>query len=171
MRVAGVRGGRPQLRWSNSTMRYAIGIEEPPVVTATSGSGTAVEQDDGLAVVGAARPPSTHLPAPADVQQPRVVGLDLRKQVSHDLTVTTSGCPGRMPRRAAARSVSGPPAVLRVATDARGTRPVPDPAGPGQESVWDYPRPPRVEHVDVRVTIDLGGERVVGAAPRKLASP
>jgi len=40
-------------------------------------------------------------------------------------------------------------------------RPVPDPAGPGQESVWDYPRPPRVEHVDVRVTIDLGGERVV----------
>ena len=66
-----------------------------------------------------------------------------------------------MPRRAAARSVSGPPAVLRVATYARGMRPVPDPAGPGQESVWDYPRPPRVEHVDVRVTIDLGGERVV----------
>jgi uncharacterized protein (DUF427 family) len=39
-------------------------------------------------------------------------------------------------------------------------RPVPDAVGPGQESVWDYPRPPRVEPVDVRVTIDLGGERV-----------
>jgi len=24
-------------------------------------------------------------------------------------------------------------------------RPVPDPVGPGQESVWDYPRPPRLE--------------------------
>ena len=40
-------------------------------------------------------------------------------------------------------------------------RPVPDPVGPGQESVWDYPRPPRVEVVDVRVTIDLGGARIV----------
>ncbi|HEU0182511.1 MAG TPA: DUF427 domain-containing protein [Agromyces mariniharenae] len=40
-------------------------------------------------------------------------------------------------------------------------RPVPASAAPGQESVWDYPRPPRAEAVDVRVTIDLGGERVV----------
>ncbi|MFC5788694.1 DUF427 domain-containing protein [Agromyces tardus] len=40
-------------------------------------------------------------------------------------------------------------------------RPAPLPAGPGQESVWDYPRPPRLEHVDARVTIDLGGERIV----------
>ena len=40
-------------------------------------------------------------------------------------------------------------------------RPVRDADGPGQESVWDYHRPPRVERVDVRVTIDLGGERVV----------
>jgi uncharacterized protein (DUF427 family) len=40
-------------------------------------------------------------------------------------------------------------------------RPVRDAVGPGQESVWDYPRPPRVERVDVRVTIDLGGRRVV----------
>ncbi|TPW77947.1 DUF427 domain-containing protein [Schumannella soli] len=40
-------------------------------------------------------------------------------------------------------------------------RPVPEKPGPGQESVWDYPRPPRVEHVDRRVTIDLGGERIV----------
>jgi uncharacterized protein (DUF427 family) len=29
--------------------------------------------------------------------------------------------------------------------------------GPGQESVWDYPRPPRVEAVHVPVTIELGG--------------
>ena len=40
-------------------------------------------------------------------------------------------------------------------------RPTPLPAGPGQESVWDYPRPPRLEHLDARVTIDLGGERIL----------
>jgi len=34
---------------------------------------------------------------------------------------------------------------------------VPDPVAPGQESVWDYPRPPRVERVDRRVRIELGG--------------
>lgn len=28
---------------------------------------------------------------------------------------------------------------------------------PGQESVWDYPRPPRLEHVGDRVTIELDG--------------
>ena len=28
---------------------------------------------------------------------------------------------------------------------------------PGQESVWDYPRPPRVEPVNARVTIELDG--------------
>lgn len=39
-------------------------------------------------------------------------------------------------------------------------RPVPDPVGPGQESVWDYPRPPRVERVHRRVTIELG-ERMI----------
>lgn len=33
--------------------------------------------------------------------------------------------------------------------------------GPGQESVWDYPRPPRVEAVDARVTVTLGGQRIV----------
>lgn len=37
----------------------------------------------------------------------------------------------------------------------------PDPIGPGQESVWDYPRPPRVEAVCERVTIELGGEVIV----------
>jgi len=40
-------------------------------------------------------------------------------------------------------------------------RPTPDPITPGQESVWDYPRPPRVERVDARVTIDLGGIRIL----------
>ena len=33
--------------------------------------------------------------------------------------------------------------------------------GPGQESVWDYPRPPLIERVDTPVTIDLGGVRIV----------
>ena len=36
-------------------------------------------------------------------------------------------------------------------------RPQPVIPGPGQESVWDYPRPPRVEPVAERVTIRLGG--------------
>ena len=29
--------------------------------------------------------------------------------------------------------------------------------GPGQESVWDYPRPPAVERVTARVVVRLGG--------------
>ena len=39
--------------------------------------------------------------------------------------------------------------------------PAPDPVAAGQESVWDYPRPPRIEPVARRVTIELGGERIV----------
>ena len=37
-------------------------------------------------------------------------------------------------------------------------RPRPDTPGAGQESVWDYPRPPRIEPVAARITIRLGGE-------------
>ena len=33
--------------------------------------------------------------------------------------------------------------------------------GPGQESVWDYPRPPAVETVPERVVVRLGGTVVV----------
>ena len=33
--------------------------------------------------------------------------------------------------------------------------------GPGQESVWDYPRPPRVEATGERIRVRLGGETVV----------
>src|SRR5262245_53090613 len=40
------------------------------------------------------------------------------------------------------------------------TRPRPDPIGPGQESVWDYPRPPRLEPVTARLTVILGGVTV-----------
>lgn len=39
-----------------------------------------------------------------------------------------------------------------------GVQPVPP--GPGQESVWDYPRPPRVEPDDREVVVVLGGEQV-----------
>jgi uncharacterized protein (DUF427 family) len=39
--------------------------------------------------------------------------------------------------------------------------PVADPIAPGQESVWDYPRPPRIERVQSRVVVRLGGEVVV----------
>ena len=37
-------------------------------------------------------------------------------------------------------------------------RPTPEKPGPGQESVWDYPRPPRLEPFTSRVTVELGGE-------------
>lgn len=36
-------------------------------------------------------------------------------------------------------------------------RPAPDPVGPGQESVWDYPRPPRLEPAGAHIEIVLGG--------------
>src|SRR3989449_11667076 len=32
--------------------------------------------------------------------------------------------------------------------------------GPGQVSVWDFPRPPRVEQVALRVRIELGGQTI-----------
>lgn len=34
------------------------------------------------------------------------------------------------------------------------------PVGPGQESVWDYPRPPRAEHVERRAVLRHGGVAV-----------
>ena len=37
-------------------------------------------------------------------------------------------------------------------------RPKPIEPGPGQESVWDYPRPPRLEHVPERIRIVFGGQ-------------
>ncbi|KJL18551.1 hypothetical protein RN51_03388 [Microbacterium oxydans] len=39
-------------------------------------------------------------------------------------------------------------------------RPRPVTPAAGQESVWDYPRPPRVEAVTERITIRLGGELI-----------
>lgn len=39
-------------------------------------------------------------------------------------------------------------------------RPVPEVPGPRQESVWAYPRPPRVEEVTATITVELGGEIV-----------
>ena len=43
-------------------------------------------------------------------------------------------------------------------------RPEPDPIRPGEESVWDYPRPPRVESVLERITIRLGGVVIADTA-------
>jgi len=37
------------------------------------------------------------------------------------------------------------------------SRPIPDPTAPGDESVWDYPRPPRLERVAERLQVVLGG--------------
>ena len=39
-------------------------------------------------------------------------------------------------------------------------RPEPLPVGPGQESVWDYPRPPRVEPVRNQVEVIFAGETI-----------
>lgn len=39
--------------------------------------------------------------------------------------------------------------------------PQPDPLAPGQESVWGYPRPPRVERTSRSVQIVLGGEVII----------
>lgn len=41
------------------------------------------------------------------------------------------------------------------------SRPRPETAGAGQESVWDYPRPPRLEPVVAPVAIRLGGQLIV----------
>ena len=37
------------------------------------------------------------------------------------------------------------------------SRPEPEPVGPGQESAWDYPRPPALEPVTARLRVVLGG--------------
>lgn len=39
-------------------------------------------------------------------------------------------------------------------------RPEPLPAGPGQESVWDYPRPPRIEPFSRQVEVVFAGETI-----------
>lgn len=39
-------------------------------------------------------------------------------------------------------------------------RPIPERPGPGQESVWDYPRPPLLQRFDGPITIELGGQVV-----------
>ncbi len=39
-------------------------------------------------------------------------------------------------------------------------RPVPDPVDPGQESVWEYPRPPALRACTKRVQVIFGGELV-----------
>ena len=38
--------------------------------------------------------------------------------------------------------------------------PQPDPPGPGQESVWDYPRPPALRRCTLPIEVVLGGEVV-----------
>jgi uncharacterized protein (DUF427 family) len=41
------------------------------------------------------------------------------------------------------------------------SRPTPERPGPGQESVWDYPRPPRLERCTSVIEVVLGGEVVL----------
>ena len=39
----------------------------------------------------------------------------------------------------------------------RGVRPLPEKPGPGQESVWDYPRPPRVVETSKHIRVVFNG--------------
>src|SRR6478609_7568417 len=43
-------------------------------------------------------------------------------------------------------------------------RPVPEAIAPGQESVWDYPRPPAARFSDEEVIVVLGGEKLARRA-------
>lgn len=44
-------------------------------------------------------------------------------------------------------------------------RPVREAVGPGQESVWDYPRPPRIEPTDRLLEVEFAG-RVIASSRR-----
>jgi uncharacterized protein (DUF427 family) len=44
------------------------------------------------------------------------------------------------------------------------TRPTPDPVGPGQESVWDYPRPPVARPTSAEVEVWFAGRRIATTA-------
>ena len=44
----------------------------------------------------------------------------------------------------------------QLLTEMMGGKPAPVVPGPGQESVWDYPRPPRVEPVSERIRVVVG---------------
>lgn len=42
-------------------------------------------------------------------------------------------------------------------------RPTPEPIAPGQESVWDYPRPPLLRASDETIVVILGGQEICEA--------
>ena len=44
-----------------------------------------------------------------------------------------------------------------MSIEGRLPRPQPEPVGPGEESVWDYPRPPRLEQTSRVVRVELAG--------------
>lgn len=48
-------------------------------------------------------------------------------------------------------------------------RPKPIPPGPGQESVWDYPRPPRIEDTTKPIQIIFNGETIADTRRAKRA--
>lgn len=55
--------------------------------------------------------------------------------------------------------------ILRAIGDARGKwnavgKPAPEPVGPGEESVWDFPRPPLPEAVSKRIIVEFAGETI-----------
>lgn len=57
-----------------------------------------------------------------------------------------------------APNAAGATATDRKTDMARPTQP--EKPGPGQESVWDYPRPPRLERVHARLRVDFAGQTI-----------
>ena len=55
---------------------------------------------------------------------------------------------------------TGATRVRGVPSPMASSRKSPVTPGPSQESVWDYPRPPRVEHTTEHVVLELGGHVV-----------
>ena len=47
-------------------------------------------------------------------------------------------------------------------------RPQPLPPGPGQESVWDYPRPPRVENTAKHIQVVFNGVLIADTRARRV---
>src|SRR5262249_38520721 len=72
-------------------------------------------------------------------------------------TVRDCRCRGSGSTPARPRIVGGPASTIGAVFS---TRPVPEPVGHGQETVGDYPRPPRLQRTSARLVVVLGGETI-----------
>ena len=98
-------------------------------------------------------PSSTSCPAPPTLTVTMPVGVFARLGGGR-ADPADAARPGR-PSTATPSSASGSSPTWRTRSDVALERVVP---GPGQESVWDYPRPPSLEQTGRHVVVELGGE-------------